>query len=703
MPILKGGRAQVKWPRFSKFFDFHSLRTEIAIAGGIVIPMKISSHLLWTGWARAGSSIIVAMEIVFLDNFLEAAESLRDGEILFCPSMGRWLESMVEEDIVDYNLFIKFGYYEFRYDERMNNLFFYVLKPGLIISSWEEIFEGVRKNDRYFNKEILAGVELFRVLENYYLFLYKEFEVSEKERRFIKSMIEGEVEKELVKKEAKNRNRYLEAVKGIYRNTFPKLRLKVGIERDVKEKGVEGVKEYIKEGKAYVESLVEGKRVLSIFPVRTGVVEVETNFVVEYDMDKVYIAFGKVSGWPSDKSYILGVPLFRGEVSKISSTFRLFGREYKFVEIKKKEESKTGRDKLFAELRADTFDISILYAKEFKIIEKKGNRKVIEVEHKDSKEIRIRASGKEGTGDDGHKLCVIEIGEDGKFSAKAGYGNVLEVVVEDSRGDLVGTKELKELIEKRKVVRAGRILREFSYSIGGKRELVLEESDYLDEVSEYIVSRLYEFANRVVRGKEGYRFLLDLSKGDEEEKILANIVQTIFIQDKVDKILGNLRKIADLCYESDESRRLIKSHNIEDPEKMANDIALYATGIDVDGLRGKEKKIVEVLKLISYSYPIMDRPNMEKVLEELKRLVGAIFPIEKAPLDEIRVKIQRLVPEYLELPVGRAATCSSALILLDGDSVKVYAKSHRRDVDYPNVKEVEIGLGDVEIRICKIC
>ncbi len=646
---------------------------------------------------------MVSMEIVFLDNFLEAADSLKDGEILFCPSMGRWLESMIEEDIVDYNLFVRFGYYEFRYDERMDNLFFYVLKPGLIVSSWEEIFEGVRKNERYFNKEILANVELIGVLENYDLFLYKQFKVSEEERGFIKSMIEGETEKELVKKEAKNIRRYLEAVKRIYRKTFPKLSLKVGIERDVKEKGVEGVRDYIKEGKSYFESLLEGKRVLSIFPVRNVVVVVETNFVVEYDMDKVYIAFGKVSGSSSKEPYLLGVPLFRGKISKISSTFRSSGREYKLVEIKRKEESEAGRDKLFAELRADTFEISILYAKEFKIIEEKENRRVIEIEHKDSKEIRIRASGKEGAGDDGHKLCVIEVGEDGKFSAKAGYGNVLEVVVEDSRGDLVGTKELKELIEKRKVVRAGRILREFSYRTGGKREIVLEESDYLDEVSEYIVSRLYEFANRVVRDKGGYRFLLDLSKGKEKEKSLANIVQTGFIQEKVDEILGNLKKIVDLCYESDGNKRLIKSHNIEDPEKMANDIALYATGIDVEGLRGKEKMIVEVLKLISYSYPIMDRPNMEKVFEELKRLVGAIFSVEKAPLDEIRVKIQRLVPEYLQLPFGRVANCSSALILLEGDSVKVYAKNHRRDVDYPNVKEVEIGLGDIEIRICRVC
>ncbi len=645
---------------------------------------------------------MASVEIVFLNNFLEAAENLEEDEVLFCP-MGRWLQSMIEEEIVEYGLFIRLGYYEFRYDEKMDKLFFYVLKPGLIVASWEEIFEEVRRNKQYLKKEILADLELIRVLEGYDLFVYKEFEVSNEERDFIKSMIKGEADKELVEKEAEKRRHYLRAIRGTYRKTLPKLNLKVGIERDVKEKGVEGVRGYIKEEKAYVESLVEGKRVLSIFPVRTGVVEVETNFVVDYDMNKVYIAFGKLlrSSSKEDKPYLLGVPLFKGKVSKICSVFRSFGREYKFVEIKKREDSKTGRDRLFAELRSDTFGVTVLYSKESRVVEEKGRKRIIEVDHSHSKEINIRVHKGEERRETGYNLCVIEIGKDGKFSIRKVYGNIINVEIEDAWGELSGTDELKEMIEKRKVAGVGRILSEESdYS---KRKLVLEESDSLGEVEEYIASSLYEFAKKLIIDKDGHQFQLDPSKGNNSEKNLVDIIQTGFIKHVVDRTLKNLKKIVDLCYESYGNKYFVKSHNIEDPEKIAQEAALRITGISGDGLKGREKRIVDVLKLISYSYPIMDRPNMEKVLEELKIMVGAIFSSEIAPLEEIRVLIERLVPEYLGMPVGRATISSSALILLEGDSLKIYAKSHRRDADYPNVKEVEIGLGNIEVRICKVC
>jgi len=641
---------------------------------------------------------MLSVEIVFLNNFLEVAESLEEDEVLFCP-MGQWIQSMMEEETFEYGLFIWLGYYKFRYDKRMDKLFFYVLNPGLVVSSWEEVFEEVGRNERYLNKEILSDVELIRVLEGYDLFVYKEFEASNKERDFIKSMIQGGAEKELVEKEAEKRRHYLGAIRGTYRKTLPKLSLKIGIERDVKEKGVEGVRGYIKEGKAYVESLVEGKRILSIFPARTGVVEVETNFVVDYDMSKVYIAFGKLLR--GEKPYLLGVPLFKGKVSKLSSAFRSFGREYKFVEIKKKEDSKTGRDRLFAELRFNTLEVNVLFSKGSRVIEENGNRRIIEVDHRYSKEINISAHKGEERKETGYTLCGIEIEKGGRFSIKKGYGNMLDVEIRDAWEELLGTDELKEIIEKRKVGGVGRILSEDSDHL--KRELVLEESDSLGEVEEYIASRLYEFARKLIRNKKGSKFQLDPYKGSDIEKDLVDIIQTGFIQHVVDRTLKNIGKIVDLCYESYGNKHFVKSHNIEDPEKMAQEVALHIIGISKDGLRGEEKRIVDVLKLISYSYPIVDLPNMEKVLEELKVMVGAIFSSESAPLDEIRVSIERLVPEFLGMPVGRSTSSSSALILLEGDSLKVYAKSYRRQADYPNVKEVEIGLGNIEIRICKVC
>jgi hypothetical protein len=644
------------------------------------------------------SGIILSVEIVFLNNFLEVAENLGEDEVLFCP-MGRWLESMVEEGIVEYGLFVWLGYYKFLYDEKMDELFFYVLNPGLIVSSWEEIFEEVRRNERYLNKEILADVELIRVLESYDLFVYKKLELGDEERGFIKSMIQGEAEKELVRKEVGKRERYLEAIRGTYKKTLPKLSLKVGIGRDVKEKGVGGLIDYIKEGKAYVESLVEGRRILSIFQVGTGVVEVETDFVVDYDMSKVYIAFGKLLR--GEKPYLLGVPLFKGKLSKPSSAFRSFGRKYKFVEIRKREGSKAGRDRFFAELRSDNVDLTVLYSKGSRVIEEKGNRRIIEVDHSYSKEIYISAHEGKEYRETGYTLCGIEIEKDGRFSIRKDYRNKLDVAIRDTWGELLEADELKEIIEKRKVGRVGRILIEDSdYS---NRKLVLEESDSLGEVEEYIASRLYEFAKKLIRDKNGHWFQLDPSKGGDSEKNLVDIIQTGFIQHVVDRTLESIEKIVDLCYESYGNKYFVRSHNIEDPEKMAQEVALRITGISGDGLKGEEKRIIDVLKLISHSYPIMDHPNMEKVLEELKTMVGAIFYSERAPLDEIRVSIKRLVPEFLAMPAGRAKNSSSALILLEGDSLKVYAKSYRKEADYPNVKEVEIGLGNIEIRICKVC
>jgi hypothetical protein len=124
--------------------------------------------------------------------------------------------------------------------------------------------------------------------------------------------------------------------------------------------------------------------------------------------------------------------------------------------------------------------------------------------------------------------------------------------------------------------------------------------------------------------------------------------------------------------------------------------------VDEEGLKGEEKSIVEVSKIISYSYPLMDRLNVERVFEELKDLTGVVFSTEKVPLDEISVLVEKVNPEGLRLPDGYVAMApsSSALFLVEGKEIKVYAKGYRyENTPYRNVKLLKIGLGDIQISI----
>ena len=315
------------------------------------------------------------------------------------------------------------------------------------------------------------------------------------------------------------------------------------------------------------------------------------------------------------------------------------------------------------------------------------------------------------TRQDGYKLCNIEIREDGSFSVKTDYDNVIDVLITPIKGDGREAQELKELIDERGIKIIGRILEEVYYSKEGKRYLVLEESGRLDEISEYILSSLHDFVKKMIRHKVEDQFPLKLSKEGEKDKELVETIQTGFIQNKINRILGALKKIVGLCFEYEGVKHFIKTHEIEDPEKMAYKEALYSTGIDGEGLKGEEKSIAEVLKIISYSYPLMDRLNVERVFEELKDLTGAVFSTEKAPLDEIRVLIEEVNPEGLRLPNGYVAMgyfamvpSSSALFLVEGNKIKVYAKSYRYEnapyrAPYRNVKLLKIGLGDLEITI----
>jgi hypothetical protein len=706
-PILRGRRVQVKWARF------------------------FGSRLLWAGTVITGS-IMVVMEIVFLSNLLEAAGDLEDDEILFCP-MGLWSKSyrkefggVIENDEslrrlndADFELYVEyfkiFNYHKF-VKEKMDKLFFYLLKAGSIVNSWEELFEGMRKKDRYLRNEIFMDVDLIRYLENYDLFLYRSFdsEVNLKERELIKSIVEGEVTENLVKKEAEKKRYYLEALREIVRSggLLKEPKLEVLIPLDVKEEGVAGLRDYIDKGKEYVEYTVEGRKVLTISSKGSYGLGIETNFLVEYNNDRSYVVFGKVhqdipfGSYQVGRDYLLGLPLFKGKILQISSTFRSV-YDNKTVVIKKREKSKENKGELFAELRSDSFDVRALFLENpgVSVFEPKGTRRIrkITVHDSNAKVLQIKALERKENGEtrqDGYKLCNIEIRKDGSFSVETDYNNVIDVLITPIKGDGREPHELKELIDKRSVRIGGRILEEVSYSKEGKRYLVLEEDGRLDEVSKYIVSSLYDFAKKVIRYRVDDQFPLKLSKEKEDKKLIETI-QTGFIQKEINRVIGTLKKIVDLCFESGGGvKHFIKTHEIEDPEKVAYKEALYSTGIDGEGLKGEEKSIVEVLKIISYSYPLMDRPNVERVFEELRDLTGVVFSKEKVPLEEISVLVEKVNPEGLRLPDGYVAMApsSSALFLVEGSEIKVYAKGYRYEKNpYRNVKLLKIGLGDTEI------
>jgi len=669
------------------------------------------------------------MEVVFLRNLLEAAKGLKENEILFSP-MGRWAKSYIKEigGVVednerlnsltdsDFGLSIGnfriFGYHDVHRHE-IDDRFLLVFRDGLVVTSWGELFEGINKSGGYLRNNILRGAKSIEVLKNYDLFVYKNIE-SWKERRFIKSMVAGEVSEKLVKKEIGKRKYYLKAIGEVVGKTLQELKFAVHIPLLAIEKGVEGVVEYLKSG----EYELEGKKILAIFS--TGIfergVEVETRIKVDYEEDKVYLAFGKVYDESTRKNYLLGVPIFKGKVSQLSSVFRLYflnprTENDQVLEIRKRKEPRSGKGNIYAELRTNSFEARILCAEKPSVIGLKtslvtvddSHAKVIQleaIEREESKDA-LEREGSEEAMKSGIKLCNIEIGEDGKFHVNTEYDNVINVSIRTIKGDTGGAKEveeLKRLIEGKKFTIKGRIVKELSYIEEGKIFLKLEGVENLDKVDEHIAFSLYKFAKEIVRDTSGNEFPLDLSKEDNKGKRLIEIILTGFVQ----KTLESFRKVVDLCFELEGTRHLFKTHDMEYIEKVAYDQAILATGIDAEGLKGKKKSIVEVLKLISHSYPLMDHLNMKRFLKELKDITSAVFSAKKVPLDEIGVLIEKINPEYMRLPNGYVSgvPSSSALFLVEGDNIRVYTKGYAYDShNYPNVRELSMGIGDIQITV----
>jgi len=669
------------------------------------------------------------MEIVFVNNLLEAAKDLEDDEILFSP-LGPWtgslrkeigviveddeeIESLTDSDfdsLIEYfGIFHKFL--------KMDEIFLYALKPQLILDSWNDLLGRVRKNERYLKKDIPWDAELItflgRLLGKYDLFVCNNLltHINTLEKEFVRSIVEGEVSEKMAKGEVGKRGYYIEAIRNMV-GTYELLKkptLVASIPQSVKEKGVSGIVSHIKEGSVYVESVAKRRSILTIFYAdhRRKGIEIETNMSVEYDTNRVYLVFVKFLNILSGKTYLIGFPFFKGKISKIISIFRpiisTLPNSNSFIEIKKKEENRTGKGGFLAELKVETFEVNTFYASNFEVIEEKGKRREIALhERYGNKVVQVRASrSKEGREEyNEYKICDIEVRGDGSFSVRTDYNKAMEVLIMPTFGgqDL---EELRQTIDKGNIVISGRILREYSKG-SGARDMILEDRKNLGEVDKYIAHTLIKFLKKAAKCESWGSSSFTLSREKEEEKALMDTIKTPFIHYKTGRTLESLKKIVDLCFESEGKRYYVKTHDIkEDPKEMTRKAlsgALYSTGIDPDGLRGENKSIVEVLKLISYSYPLMDRPNIESLLEKLKNMANIVFSTEVAPLDEISILISKINPDDLEVSREYDNTPSiSALFLVEGDVIKAYVKGHGNN--WQGVRRLRIGLGDIEVNI----
>jgi hypothetical protein len=674
------------------------------------------------------------METVFASSLLEVAKDLEDDEILFCP-LGPWTGSLRKEIgvIVDYDKEVEnltdsgfnslIEYFEiFHKFTKMDEIFLYALKPRLILDSWNNLLGGVRKNERYLKKDISLDAELItflgRLLKEYDLLVCNNLltHISTLEKEFVKSIVEGEVSEKLAREEVGKREYYIEAIKNMVGKyeLLKKPTLVASIPQSVKEKGVSGIVSHIKEGSAYVESVKKRRSIITIFYAdhRRKGIEIETNMSIEYYTDRVYVVFVKFLNVLSGKTYLIGFPFFKGKISRIIPIFIPIISTHpgsgSFIEIKKREKTGTGKGGFLAELKVETFEVNIFCASDFKVVEEEGRRREIWLyEGYGGKVVRVRESeNKKGrqTEQNEHKICDIEVREDGSFSVRADYNKAMEVLITPTFGgqDL---EELGKAIDKGNVVIGGRILKQYSkgYSRGsGAMNMILEDRKSLDEVDKYIAYTLINFLKEAAKYKSWGSPSFTLSKEKEEEKSLMDTIKTPFIHYKTGRILESLKKIVDLCFESEGKRYYVKTHDIkEDPKEMTRKAlsgALYSTGIDPDGLRGENKRIVEVLKLISYSYPLMDRPNIESLLEKLKNMANMVFSTEVAPLDEISILIRKINPDDLESSSEYGTIPSiSALFLVEGDVIKAYVKGHGNN--WQTVKRLRIGLEDIEVNV----
>ncbi len=703
------------------------------------------------------------MEVVLVGNLLEATKDLEKEEILFCP-MHYWTKSLNDKigGVVEDNGRVRpptAGEYDRARDQLLlvirkstyRESFFYVTNSEWMRKRWEELSEGIRKNEEYLKKEIVEDLKHISPLFRYDLFLdisnvkgdvgYPKIAIEN-----TKTIVEKEVREELIKVETEKKEKYIEALSKLleFKLVPTELELAFTLPSKVREKGAYN---YIKEEKIYKEAAKEGKEVLIILSdndLRYGFEahQLPNGIGLKYyfsnpqiDKEKIYVVLleFKIFYDGRERTYLFGFPFFKVKFSSVDVEFRS-----RNVNIGKRKELKnTGEvgGVVSAKLHIKNFMITLDYAKEPEIIESGKEKRVIET--KNIIEIAVRAENRIDNVKDNvysmpperYRICDIEILEDGGFSVRMDHNNIYKVQTSASdkaseEAHKIAEKEPREgfswLIEKwtqgKKIIKSGKIVGERADGILYKKKIfALKEERYSDEekneIDRYIKSKLEEVVKRVLKvenilDKEGYsyqiRSLEVILLNPEENKELIEEIQTGFIQEKVKRNLKYLEKIEELCFESKEGERqkikyLGLEEQKEDPKKIAQEIALYRTGINVEKLRGNKKSVTEVLKLISYSYPFLTQYTLNMILDELGERVKSALSTDVVPLEEIEMSIHTINPSIV---LSDSDPRVLALFSVEGDKVKVYINDGEEKRIHGKITEyLKIGIGGIEVRI----
>jgi len=678
-------------------------------------------------------SIMVCMEILFLSNLMEAAKDLKDDEILFCP-MGLWVHNLVkrvggiiegEENVrpfSDEELSLvkeKILYYNHDNPEKS---FFYAVKPDLIRRDLEGIFEEVGKNKEYLKKEIVEDLKYLKQILEYDLFVsvpdVLEGYRNDGEAEVVKSMIEKEVRKHLLEEEKKKEKLYellLPVFGTTYKNLLPQ---KIGLSALFPEIIRElGFRDYIKRSSLYKEAKSGEKKVLVFLPLFYKSGKLVDEYMEQYlkgvrlssslnlvsqirGPDKVFLVLveSKINVNGEEKNFVVGLPFLKVK-------FSLTGTELgsRKVVIRKREELGSNKGSTIARLKVVDFAIKAVYAKEPKILKDENGERVLELDKYISLTILLRR--KEG-GKLNCKISDIEIKEDGSFLTKLDYDNLYLLDVYDSREverNYPG-RRTSDLIEKltfgEEVKKSGEILEEkrevdkrgMEKEVYRLKEKSYQEYDKIDaylyssfrEIIKTLLSRLKEKINKGSYGRP-------IEVEGKEKKELVEKTQTGFLQG--DNGLRYLEKIErEMCFISKEGERhIIKHPEMEKPERIAKDLALYRRMVDKEGLKGEKKNISAVLRLIAYSYPFINSSTLEGLIKDLENKANSAFSKEKVPIKEIEVSISGVVPKLDILTPG-----TSILFLYENGEVKIYTNGDKNGKVSNTLKA---GIGGIEIEV----
>jgi hypothetical protein len=701
------------------------------------------------------------MEVVLVGNLLEATKDLEEGEILFCPMLywAKSLSYKIGGIVMGNGQVRPPNAGEFdrardqlllystlrRYNFRQP--FFYASKSDWMGKSWEKLSDEVKKNEEYLNKEIVEDLGHVKPLFKYYLFLdiSESFTDSEEFKAVIentRTIVEKEARKKLVESEMEKKEKYVEVLSKVleFKLVPGELELTFVLPSKVREKGTEG---YIKEGKIYKEAVKGEKEILIILPngdlkhgpewyqVEKGI-EVKYYFTnPEIDKEKVYIVLGefKIFYDGSERTYLLGLPFFKVKFSPVNVELRS-----RSVVIGKRQEPKDARGATQARLHIKKFLVTLEYTKEPEVIENKNGNRVIETNK--SLQVSIKAENRTDNvysmTPERYKVCDIQIKEDGGFSVKMDYRNIYKIQITALEEAAEEAQEMAEneprdgvfwIIEKwthgKKTINSGKIVGESVKNfISKKKTFLLKEERYNNEDKEkksetgrYIKSKLEEVVKNIlkVRNREDTDSYLYQKRKmeviplrpEESEEIIGKI-QAGFIHDKVSRNLKYLEKIEELCFESKEGERNTIKHpgleeQKEDPKKIAQEVALYGAGINVERLKGDKKSVMEVLKLMTYSYPFLTQYTLKRILEELGGRVGLALSTDVVPLEEIEMSIETINPS-----ISQASSDPKVLALfsIEGDRVKVYINDGEEQSIYKSVTEyVKIGIGGIEVKV----